>query len=173
METGEEITAEWFSEIKDEIIEVELLYAIKTCVIILEERYTAGYVPVYTEEHIDHYVSILRYVSTFSFGDVVWTNYRSTMYLDPIEPNPSDTETTEPETTEPVTTEPVETEPTTTEPETTEGVGAITENGDNDGNGLNNHQTGDMFFVYMSGLLLSKGVVIVVSACTTKKRIKK
>ena len=168
MESGEEITAEWFPEIKDEIIEVKLLYAINSCTIVLEERYDRdedGNRPEYTKEHIDHYISILRYVSTFSFVERVNPNFITKMYPDPIEPDPSDSETNDPETTEPETTESTE----------TEGVGTVTENdnNNNNGNGLNNHQTGDMFFVYLCGFLLAAGVISVLTAGIIKKKSNK
>ena len=128
--------------------------------------------PIYSEEMIDEFISIVRYLTSFSFIEIVHVSLSSIVYTgDSIDPGTTEPDVTEPAMTEPATTEPDSTEAVTTEPETTEVIGAATESGDNTGNGLNNHQTGDMLFIYLSGLLLSAGIILVTTAAITKKKV--
>ena len=148
----------------------------------LNEEFETGEDIVYTEEHIDEYISILRYICSLSFVKEVSPGRMIVFYPTPVEPGTTETDSAGPETTEPNTIEPDTATSDMTEPESTDAVttdvetetiGSMTDAGDNNETRLNNHQTGDMFFVYLSVLLLSTGMVLVITAVIMKKKIKK
>lgn len=140
--------ASLFPEIQDKIKSVKLGTLGNMVHIRLENREEE--ITDYTEEHLDEYVEILKYVCENPFVVSVTPNSKMVGYTgDPIDPPVSetdDTTTDAEEVTEPVTTEQEET------------------------TAQKNHQTGDELYFLMASAVLAFAVVTFIT--TIKKRAK-